>query len=46
MLFLKAWCSKGVAETSQYSSKTPIYYQNDLAMRNAADVTGDKPLAV
>jgi hypothetical protein len=37
---------KGVAETNlRYSSETPTFYQNDLAMRNTADVT-DKPIAV
>jgi hypothetical protein len=30
----------------RYSSETPIFYQNDLAMRNTADATGDKPIAV
>jgi hypothetical protein len=23
-----------------------LFYQNDLAMRNTADVTGDKPIAI
>jgi hypothetical protein len=31
-----------VAETSQIS-KTPAFYQNDLAMRNTADGTSGKP---
>jgi hypothetical protein len=29
-----------------WRTKTPIFYQNDLAMRNTADVTGGKPIAV
>jgi hypothetical protein len=35
---------EGVAENLGYSSKTPPFYQNDLAMRNT--VTGGKPIAV
>jgi hypothetical protein len=30
----------------RYSSETLTFYQNDLAMRNTADVTGGKPIAV
>jgi hypothetical protein len=30
----------------RYSSETPTFYQNDLAMRNTADVKGGKPIAV
>jgi hypothetical protein len=40
---------EGVAEAShglKYSSQTPMFYQNDLAMRNTTDVTGSKPIAV
>jgi hypothetical protein len=28
------------------SFEMPTFYQNDLAMRNSADVTGGKPIAV
>jgi hypothetical protein len=35
-----------VAETSQIIILRDIFYQNDLATRNTADMTGDKPLAV
>jgi hypothetical protein len=31
---------------SDISTKTPIFYQNYLAMRNTADMTGGKPIAV
>jgi hypothetical protein len=34
--------SRGV----RYSSETPTFYQNYLAMRNTADVTGGKPIAI
>jgi hypothetical protein len=34
--------SRGV----RYSSETPSFYQNFLAMSNTADVTGGKPIAV
>jgi hypothetical protein len=38
---------EGVAETSQiFLQMAPTLYQNDLAMRNTADVTGGKPIAV
>jgi hypothetical protein len=30
----------------RYSSETPAFNQNDLALRNAADVTGGKPIAI
>jgi hypothetical protein len=30
----------------RYSSETPTFYQNDLAMRNTAGLTGGKPIAV
>jgi hypothetical protein len=30
----------------RYSSETPTFYQNLLAMRDTADVTGGKPIAV
>jgi hypothetical protein len=30
----------------KYSSETPTFYQNYLAMRNTADVTGGKAIAV
>jgi hypothetical protein len=30
----------------RYSSETPTFYQNYLAMSNSADVTGGKPIAV
>jgi hypothetical protein len=36
---------KGVAEASQIF-ETPTFYQNYFAMRNTADVTGGKPIAV
>jgi hypothetical protein len=36
---------EGVAEASQYSFKSPTFYQN-LAMSNTSDVTGGKPIAV
>jgi hypothetical protein len=29
----------------RYSSETPTFYQNGVAMRNTADVTGGKPIA-
>jgi hypothetical protein len=29
---------QGVAETCKYSSETPTFYQNDLAMSNTAEV--------
>jgi hypothetical protein len=35
---------KGEAEPSQIF-QTPTLYQNDLAMRTTADVTGGKPIA-
>jgi hypothetical protein len=37
---------KGQQRHPKYSSETPTFYQNLLAMRNTADVTGGKPLAV
>jgi hypothetical protein len=37
---------EGVAEVSRYSSETHTFYQNLIAMRNTADVTGGKPIAV
>jgi hypothetical protein len=30
----------------RYSSETPTFYQNYLAMSNTADVRGGKPIAV
>jgi hypothetical protein len=30
----------------RYSSETPTFYQNDLAVKNTTDVTGAKPIAV
>jgi hypothetical protein len=30
----------------RYSSETPTFYQNDLAVKNTADVTGGKPIAI
>jgi hypothetical protein len=30
----------------RYSSETPTFYQNYLAMSNTVDVTGGKPIAV
>jgi hypothetical protein len=30
----------------KYSSETPKFYQNDMALRNTKDVTGDKDIAV
>jgi hypothetical protein len=37
---------KGQQGRLKYSSETPTFYQNYLAMRNTADVTGGKPIAV
>jgi hypothetical protein len=37
---------EGVAEVFRYSSETPTFYQNLLAMRNTADVIGGKSIAV
>jgi hypothetical protein len=36
--------SEGVAD--RYSFEIPTFYQNDLAVRDTADVTGSKPIAV
>jgi hypothetical protein len=36
---------KGNRANSDYS-ETPTFYQNDVAIRNTADVTGGKPIAV
>jgi hypothetical protein len=44
--YLPRFIPEWVAETSQISFETPVFYQNDLAMRNAEDVTGGKPFAV
>jgi hypothetical protein len=30
----------------RYFSETPTFYQNELAVKNTADVTGGKPIAV
>jgi hypothetical protein len=38
--------AKGVGETYQISLQDAHVYQNDLAMRNTADVTDGKPIAV
>jgi hypothetical protein len=35
--------TKGKERRLKYSSKTPTFYQNDLAMRNTADVANGKP---
>jgi hypothetical protein len=40
----RAWSPK--VTRFRYSSKTPTFYQNDWVMRNTADVTGGKPIAV
>jgi hypothetical protein len=37
---------KGWQRHLRYSSETPTFYQNYLAMRNTADVTCGKPIAV
>jgi hypothetical protein len=37
---------KGVAETSQIFLRDTYVYQNQLAMRNTADVTGGKHIAI
>jgi hypothetical protein len=37
---------KGKKRHLRYSSETLTFYQNYLAMRNTADVTGGKPIAV
>jgi hypothetical protein len=36
---------KGKQRHHGYSSETPMFYQNYLAMRNIADVTGGMPIA-
>jgi hypothetical protein len=33
-------------EHIRYFSDTPTFYQNDTAMKNTADMTGGKPIAV
>jgi hypothetical protein len=46
--YYSRFITEGVAETSQIP-ETPTFYQNDnerLAMRNTADVTDGKPIAV
>jgi hypothetical protein len=37
---------KGQQRYLKYSSETPTFYQHWIAMRNTADVTGGKPIAV
>jgi hypothetical protein len=37
---------EGVGSYLRYSSYTPTFYPNDSAMRNTADVTGGKSIAV
>jgi hypothetical protein len=37
---------KGQQRHLRFYSETPTFYQNYLAMRNTADVTGGKPIAV
>jgi hypothetical protein len=37
---------KGQQRYLKYSSETPTLYQNQSAMKNTADVTGGKPIAV
>jgi hypothetical protein len=37
---------KGQQRHLRYPSETPTFYQNYLAIRNTADVTGGKPIAV
>jgi hypothetical protein len=42
LLTLYSLMGRGIS----YSSETPMFYQNNLAMRNTVDVTGGKPIAV
>jgi hypothetical protein len=44
--YLSRFIPESVADTSQISSATPSFYQNDLAMRNTADVSGGKLIGV
>jgi hypothetical protein len=37
---------RSVAAASQIFFETPTFYQNYFTMRNTADVTGGKPIAV
>jgi hypothetical protein len=37
---LTLYLRKGCSNISDYSSETPMFYQNDLVMKNTADVTG------
>jgi hypothetical protein len=41
-----ALSSKGQQRHLRYSSETPTFYQNYLAMSNTVDVTGGKPIPV
>jgi hypothetical protein len=41
----RSFIPEGVAEAS-HSTETPTFYQNDLAMRYTADVTGGKAIAI
>jgi hypothetical protein len=43
--YLACFIHEGVAETSPTLLQDPTFYQNYLAMRNTADVTGGKPIA-
>jgi hypothetical protein len=44
--YLSRYILEGVAEVSQIFLRDTHVYQNYLAMRNTADVTGGKPTAV
>jgi hypothetical protein len=41
-----AWFPMGQKRYLRYSSKTPTFYQNDLAIRNTAGMTCGKPIIV
>jgi hypothetical protein len=44
--YIHTYHSRFIPEGVAYSSETPTFYQNLLAMRNTADVTGGKAIAV
>jgi hypothetical protein len=47
ILILLTLCPRrGSRDNLSYSSETPTFYQNELAIRNTADVTGGKPIAI
>jgi hypothetical protein len=45
-IYYSRFIPEGVAEHLRYSSETPTFNHNDLAMRNNTDVSGGKPIAV